>query len=155
MAANIYGGILKELGVYDQFIQSFFDVYLILDCFGAHLVRDVWSNFYVIAAGVREAKDKYLFPVWKLLHCLLAKVESHTNNNVSKYCIQSLLTADLAVTASLFECLPNTVYGSLIQILNSGTHYHDCSFFHEDSKWYTVIQSFYTTYYSSLQGQPA
>lgn len=130
LVANIFGGMLKEMGNYDAYIQSFFDVYLILDCYGTHLVKDVWDNFYKLTRGATEAGLKYLIPVEKLLHCLLEKVEEHTNQNVTKYCIQSLLTASAPATATLFHCLPNTVYGSLIQILNNGSHYHDCVFFH-------------------------
>ena len=102
LVANVYGGILKDVGAYDAYIQSFFDVFLILDCYGTHLVKDVWEKFYSLAEGAQQAELKYLIPVWKLLHCLLEKVQGHTNNNVTKHCIQSLLTASPQATATLF-----------------------------------------------------
>lgn len=68
------------------------------------------------------------------------KVEKHANHNVPKYCIQSLLAASAEDTALIFEDLQDTVYGSLIQILSTGTLYSDCTHFHQDSKIYILTK---------------
>lgn len=86
----------------------------------------------------------------KLLHLVLSKVEQHSNHNVPKYCIQDLLAANPNDTAILFEQLEDTVYSSLVQILNTGTHYTDCTHFHQDSKIYKLTRMFYLGYYHRL-----
>ena len=79
-----------------------------------------------------------MYPPSSLLHCLIGKVEQHSNTNITKYCIQSLLTTKEGKI--LFEEVESMVYGSLVQTLNVGVHYHDCILFHHDSKLYAMIR---------------
>ena len=121
-----------------------------------HLIKDIWDRFYVLCrnariyAPIKTETKYYLFPISSLLHIILCKVEQHPNHNVPKYCIQSLLGASPEDVVPLFEYLQDTVYGSLIQILNTGTHYNDCTHFHQDSKIYTLTKNFYLGYYNLI-----
>lgn len=124
-------------------MQAFCDVYGTLDCYGMHLVKDIWGRFYYLcrnSSNSKKCEEYHTFPVSALLHIILKKVERHSNHNVPKYCIQSLLAAGPEDTTPIFEHLKSTVYGSLLQILNTGTHYGDCPHFHQDSKMYTLIK---------------
>jgi hypothetical protein len=95
-------------------------------------------------------RQYHTYPIHELLHLILSKVEQHPNHNVPKYCIQSLLAAPPADVTPIFQHLPDTVYRSLVQILNTGTHYNDILHFHQDSKIYTLTKGFYLGYYTLL-----
>jgi hypothetical protein len=88
-------------------MQVFVDIYLTLDCYGMHLVKDIWDRFYTLCNNADKQANPsagiyHTFPISDLLHIILSKVEQHTNHNVPKYCIQSLLAATPAHTTPIF-----------------------------------------------------
>jgi len=42
----MYGALLKQLNLYCYEAEIFIHLYSTLRCFGAHLVKDIWSLFY-------------------------------------------------------------------------------------------------------------
>lgn len=48
LAINIYGAICKDLDVFNEELQIFIDVYLTLDCYGMHLIKDIWDRFTIL-----------------------------------------------------------------------------------------------------------
>lgn len=65
-------------------MQAFVDLYLTLDCYGMHLIKDIWDRFYVLCRHansksndsnvISEGKQYYLYSTVKLLHLVLSKV---------------------------------------------------------------------------------
>lgn len=106
LAINIYGAIMKELQLFDSNMQVFVDIYLTLDCYGMHLVKDIWERFYTLCSNAEAQPNTpshyHIFPISSLLHVILSKVEQHTNHNVPKHCIQSLLAAPPLYTTPIF-----------------------------------------------------
>ncbi len=130
--------------------QTFLDLFLTLDCYGSHLIKQLWQSLESLFA-FQECLPPGLPSVQELIVILFEKFARHDNSSVTKYCAKQFLKMRGITRLEEYASL---LTSSLVDILNLPMFYQDVDF-EKDAKMTLLVIDYYAFVFSHLDDETA